>query len=372
MEELQAIATRMETDLDDWKKEIENKRDQFYELNYFTTQQLLLLREELGRLKDPEVEAVKPEAIALLQSISRVASPQAVRVHVLNVTTMLKEQQRVAALCSEQVPIPRAEKIVDDINIVQESTASVMDTSSLQDSLRSTRKSVPPLPQCTEAELSKNQHAILVNVEESFGYSKNLILLAFERCDNPEDENDVVEWCMDNHEKYQYEEDKEPEEEEEEEEEEKEEEEGEEMDLLEDNAILSPVREAKTKEGLEARMELPAATFVDKKLSQLKWVERERFPVDRHHPVVQQLLELDYPLEECLHAAELYPDNAHAAYSFLQQSEKQGELFRESLEDAALMDWTPEDARLYSRPHVRSTFDSGGFGKWSSHKSAVR
>ena len=35
VEELKKVASRMENDLDKWKKEIQEKRDEFYELNYY-------------------------------------------------------------------------------------------------------------------------------------------------------------------------------------------------------------------------------------------------------------------------------------------------------------------------------------------------
>lgn len=188
MEELQTISSQMETDLECWKQEVEYQWSQFYELNYFTSQQLLLLREELGRLNNSDAETVKPEAIALLQSISREVCHQAVRSHVLNRTTMLV---------------------------------------------------------------------------------------------------------------------------------------------------------------------------------------RECVPVDINHPVVKNLLKLDYSLEQCLQAAEQYPNDVYAAHFFLQQSEEQGVLFREALEDEPVMDWTSEDAPSHSRLHDRSV-DSGDLEKQSSQGSIVR
>ena len=93
VEELQKVASKMEDDLEKWKQEIQEKRDEFYELNYYTTQQLLLLREELGRLKEPGEDQVKPHAMALLQSISREVSADAMKRYVQEVTTILEQQR---------------------------------------------------------------------------------------------------------------------------------------------------------------------------------------------------------------------------------------------------------------------------------------
>ena len=66
-------ANVMEKDLEDWKIELSYQRDQFYELNYFTTPQLLLLREELGQLKNnPETTSlIKEDVMSLLHCLSQ-------------------------------------------------------------------------------------------------------------------------------------------------------------------------------------------------------------------------------------------------------------------------------------------------------------
>ena len=69
---LNEIAKELEDDLERWKEKIAHGRQKFYHLNYFTTQQLLSLRRELGSFKGGNPDrSVKPETLALLQSISR-------------------------------------------------------------------------------------------------------------------------------------------------------------------------------------------------------------------------------------------------------------------------------------------------------------
>ena len=69
--QLQAQARKMETELSDWKEKVKQTRDRFYELNYYTTFQLLTLRRELGALKNSqETSVIFPNVLALLQSIS--------------------------------------------------------------------------------------------------------------------------------------------------------------------------------------------------------------------------------------------------------------------------------------------------------------
>ena len=345
VEKLQMIASKMEADLEIWKQGTEQQRDQFYELNYFTSQQLLLLREKLGRLKNDTLREVNPEAMTLLQSISREVYPQVVREQVVTVTTMLEEHKRVA-----RGPPP------DQVEEEQRMEHVVEETSSLlKDILKTERsKNAARLSQLGDAKLSDEKQSILVNLKENFGYSKELILLAFEHCDNPEDENEIAEWCTDNQDLYQSEEAGGGG---------VEEEEGEEEEYV--VVETDDDKEVKqTKEDHQERMELPAAEFVNKmKASLPKLVVKERIVVDISHPVVQELLSLDYPLGQCLDAAEQYPDDADAAFTFLQQIGEQGELFKESLKDDVLMVGNADDLSLHSSSSERSPLDEGGFDR---------
>ena len=91
VDRLQQVASKLEADLEQWKHEIQKQREQFYELNYYTTKQLLLLRQELGRLQEPGENVVKPEAMALLQSISRKITDNEVKTCVLSVRMTTRE-----------------------------------------------------------------------------------------------------------------------------------------------------------------------------------------------------------------------------------------------------------------------------------------
>ena len=97
---LQVQASVMEKDLDDWKRELSLHRDHFYELNYFTTPQLLSLREELGQFKGTEISAkpVKQEVMTLLQCISRQLSSDSVKDGVQTVNGILAEQKFLQGL----------------------------------------------------------------------------------------------------------------------------------------------------------------------------------------------------------------------------------------------------------------------------------
>ena len=77
---LQQQAKDMEDELQVWEDQVRQTREQYYELNYYTTLQLLTLRKELGRLKtsgQPRAHTqINPHVLALLESIStEITSP---------------------------------------------------------------------------------------------------------------------------------------------------------------------------------------------------------------------------------------------------------------------------------------------------------
>ena len=77
---LQQQAKHMEEELQIWEEEVQQVRNEYYELNYYTTLQLLALCKELGRLKtfsQPLFCAeINPHILALLESIStEISSP---------------------------------------------------------------------------------------------------------------------------------------------------------------------------------------------------------------------------------------------------------------------------------------------------------
>ena len=63
---LQEIAKVMGNLLKKWNDKVKKARKEFYELNYYNTLQLLILREKLGHVRN----VVTPDVLALLQNIS--------------------------------------------------------------------------------------------------------------------------------------------------------------------------------------------------------------------------------------------------------------------------------------------------------------
>ena len=151
---------------------------------------------------------------------------------------------------------------------------------------------------------------------ENFEYDKKLILLAFEQCENPTDLNTVATWCTNNLDIFsygEYGEEKEGDEEEEEEEEE------ELFELIEQENFW-------TLDNRDYNFEEDAG--IAPGFNQLEMETTEKHgTVDMNHPVVKDLLQLDFSLKECFEAARWFPNDRHAAFLYLMQHQGQRDMF---------------------------------------------
>ena len=93
VEHLQKQAKEMEDELKRWNDEVSVARKEFYELNYYTTHQLLILRRELGKLKNSGQTTQQAQVMALLESISMQITPTIVGNVVHQITTQVSEER---------------------------------------------------------------------------------------------------------------------------------------------------------------------------------------------------------------------------------------------------------------------------------------
>lgn len=105
MPELRKLHNAMNCELQSWREEVREARFHHYELNYFTTPQLLTLRKELGYLKSRSV-SISRLAQALLQSIAPVTDMQALLDSLMLVsdepTSLTTHKQTVSVIEKEQ------------------------------------------------------------------------------------------------------------------------------------------------------------------------------------------------------------------------------------------------------------------------------
>ena len=186
--QLQAQAKLMEDELYRWKETVRSKRASFYELNYFTTLQLLNLRREFGRLRNSSGSAViAPQMLTLLQSISAHVTPSVVS-DVLSKVVQPKLRAQVTTASQDKSGPP-------DV---------AMSSSQTPDPALVSQASVSkPVPSQPEQGLSAKQKEVMVNICSRLDCSKQLVLKAFEQCTGDKcDQYDYEGWCVENMEKY--------------------------------------------------------------------------------------------------------------------------------------------------------------------------
>lgn len=197
--ELQAQAKLMEDELLLWNEIVRCRREEFYELNYFTTLQLLTLRRELGKLKNSsKIAAVSPEVLALLQSISALVASDVV-------------SDTVNKVMSEAITESVSEPLNDDSDVSEiKETVNLPAFHDVDNKETAEVKTVvnKDKPALTENDLSKEQKAIMANICARLDCPKQLVLKSFEKCPgNNNDRYDYENWCGSNLLKYEFQDD---------------------------------------------------------------------------------------------------------------------------------------------------------------------
>ena len=221
--ELHTCAKSMENALREWKSKVKESRICHYELNYYSMQQLLRLRKELGHVRQNPGEPVDPMTLALLESISPEVTSENVHSIMSGLEVALVDLHAAADLvfCRE----------VADTRVSARSFSGSVHTDSLINAARSTDGHLttatttdPPslillmsnkkLKNITEQDLSDTQKEILTQLVEHQDYSRLLVLKAIEDCPKTANIYDIQDWCDENDGIINFEEEAEEEEEE--------------------------------------------------------------------------------------------------------------------------------------------------------------
>ena len=198
---LQDQAKKMEHELTSWEDEVTQKRGNFYELNYYTTLQLLTLRRELGVIKSkPNTgpAAVTPNVLALLESISTQVTAPYVHAIVQNVisegirtatSAPSISTQSGASIVSPSLSSPAvlggasssgaSASPCGKPSLAQElfSSAEVQTSGGAKD-----MKVDIELPKISEDELSLEQKGMMQDLINQYEFPNQLVLKAFEEC----------------------------------------------------------------------------------------------------------------------------------------------------------------------------------------------
>lgn len=99
---LKELASCLQDELRVWDEEVCSVREEFYELNYYTTLQLLKLRKQLAAQKSQNIHSVVADDIlTLLESVSRNVTSDIL----CSTLTELKMPERIIYLTKEQIVI---------------------------------------------------------------------------------------------------------------------------------------------------------------------------------------------------------------------------------------------------------------------------
>ena len=208
---LQQQAKQMEEELQIWEDEVQQIRKEHYELNYYTTMQLLTLREELGKFKisgQPHGHTqINSQTLALLESISTEVSSHCV---IKVVKSVLADQQNRGAsgftaqhhTTVELLPASTAEPTSQVFPSVQPIRPSVTDdilASADVETSASSPYAKLRLSKLTQDQLSQKQKEIFDNLMNC-NYSKQLILIALEKFGD--DQHEAETWIVENEDQY--------------------------------------------------------------------------------------------------------------------------------------------------------------------------
>ncbi len=170
-----------------WKQSVDNARGKYYELNYFTTLQLLQLRKELGTLTQTNVtHTVKPNVLMLLKSIS----PQVTSGVVIKSLQATKQPE---PMISED-NVEAATAIATTESEVMESTSSSCEKQNSQQSL----SLASTMPSFTCEDLTEHQYKVYTYCVNSLGFSEGHVLRAFDECGKEATIYDMERWCDNN------------------------------------------------------------------------------------------------------------------------------------------------------------------------------
>ena len=214
---LQQQAKEMEEELQMWEDEVQQARKEYYELNYYTTMQLLTLRKELGKLKisgQPHVQTqIKPQILALLESIStKISSPRVIEI----VKTVLAEQQSrgtsgfttkhhtsvellPASIAGPTSQVMPTSQVIPSVQPNKPSVADDILASADVEATASSSRAKLQQPKLTQDILSQKQKEIFDNLMNC-DYSKQLILIALEKFG--EDQHEAQNWIIENASQY--------------------------------------------------------------------------------------------------------------------------------------------------------------------------
>ena len=200
VKDLQKQAKQMEDELERWNKEVVDARRRFYELNYYTTRQLLVLRSELGGMKSELSPLLHPspraQVMALLQNISSAIPPCALAGVVQKAASDLTQDLLRVIEHSPVLTNTLVEREVPLETISMPALPPVSQLASDTQPMARVALSLPPV-RLSQEDLSEKQMSLFTDICESMGYGEMTALKGIEEVGDG-DWNDIVNWLKRN------------------------------------------------------------------------------------------------------------------------------------------------------------------------------
>ena len=212
IDKLQRVAKKMEDDSKKWNEEVNESRSDFYELNNYTTAQLVKLRKELGKMRANGVPVVELGVMLLLQSISPDLTPAAVKDSVQNFlmeAASLEYRSTEAMLCSQHGEFNKQPSQLsgkENLKTCNQSAPAIgpvnvnrFETNVIIDAIKSDAITTTTVSQhlqssmLTFEQLTGKLKDVYINLTSTFGFPQSLVLRALEQCG--EDRFAAEDWC---------------------------------------------------------------------------------------------------------------------------------------------------------------------------------
>ena len=193
-QELARVSTDMEDCYSIWKKKVGDARKEYRELNFFTTQQLMLLRKELARACNrSQLHVENLQVFTLLESVRPSLDSAHLEAAIQRAFKDLLEQSKGTSILPSFTLTPRQDNhdsnsrgLSCQNNNYIESTPSTVGKTSQAQSISAKK----PKPKG----ISKMQR--FINAAEDEGYSEQVALCALASLGVDAEEDDLLLWCL--------------------------------------------------------------------------------------------------------------------------------------------------------------------------------
>jgi len=186
-DELAAESTSMENCYSNWKKKVSDARKEYRELNFFTTQQLMLLRKEIATVCHSGERLVSNlQVLTLLESVR----PNLDTDHLKSAIERAFRETELLDDSKGTVSLPSFTQVPSEA----EFGTSAFDNNNYISSGPSTVASVSPIKKPKPKVTSKIQK--FLNAAADDGYSEQVALAALASLGLDADEDDLLLWCL--------------------------------------------------------------------------------------------------------------------------------------------------------------------------------